>query len=210
MLIDQRPIFQDLSRSKAPPGFRGRSGATVILWQTVQLTLFNLSPQPAYAWRRFLLRLFGAEVGEGVLVRPSARITYPWKVKLGHHCWIGDNAELYSLGEITIGDNAVVSQRSYLCAATHDYRDIAFRLVDRPIIIEREAWIAADCFIAPGVTIGMGSIVGARSTVLQSVEAGMIVAGYPAEFKGYRRPALSDGLVHQSEDAIAGRSEEPL
>ena len=132
------------------------------------------------------MRLFGAEVGKGALVRPTARVTYPWKVKLGNHCWIGDNTELYSLGPITIGDNAVVSQRSYLCAATHDYKDVQFPLVARAIVVEPEAWIAADCFIAPGVTIGAGAIVGARSTVLQSVAAATIVAGYPAEVKGYR------------------------
>ena len=186
MTVDERPRFQDLSRSKVPPGFRGRSGLIVLLWQTVQQTLFAWSPQPAYGWRRWLLRLFGAEVGRGVLVRPTARVTYPWKVKLGNYCWIGDNAELYSLGPITVGDNAVVSQHSYVCAATHDYKNITFPLVAKAVVIEREAWIAADCFVAPGVTIGAGAIVGARSTVLQSVAAATIVAGQPAQFKGHR------------------------
>ncbi|UPJ74486.1 WcaF family extracellular polysaccharide biosynthesis acetyltransferase [Bradyrhizobium sp. 187] len=186
MTIDERPRFQDLSQSKVPPGFRGRSGLVVLLWQMVQQTLFAWSPQPAYAWRRFLLRLFGAKVGKGVHLRPTVRITYPWKVKLGNHCWIGDNAELYSLGAITVGAHAVVSQRSYVCAATHDYEDITFPLVAKPVIIECEAWVAADCFIAPGVTIGAGAIVGARSTVLNSVEPATIVAGYPAKFKGLR------------------------
>ncbi|RZN05371.1 colanic acid biosynthesis acetyltransferase WcaF [Bradyrhizobium genosp. SA-3] len=186
MTFDERPRFQDLSRSKVPPGFRGRSGVTVLLWQTVQQTLFAWSPQPAYGWRRWLLRLFGAEVGKGVLVRPTARVTYPWKVKLGDHCWIGDNAELYSLGAITIGNNAVVSQRSYVCAATHDYKNITFPLVAKPVVIEREAWIAADCFVAPGVTIGAGAVVGARSTILQSVAPATIVAGHPAVCRGSR------------------------
>lgn len=188
MTTDERPRFQDLSRSKAPPGFRGRSGLTVLLWQTVQQTLFAWSPQPAYGWRRWLLRQFGAEVGKGVLVRPTARVTYPWKVKLGNHCWIGDHAELYSLGPITVGDNAVVSQRSYICAATHDYKDITFPLVAKPIRIEREAWVAADCFIAPGVVIGAAAIVGARSTVLQDIPAQMIAVGSPAAIRGRRAP----------------------
>lgn len=186
MSVDERPRFQDLSRSKVPPGFRGRSGFTVLLWQTVQQTLFAWSPQPAYGWRRWLLRLFGAEVGKGVLVRPTARVTYPWKVKLGNHCWIGDNAELYSLGPISVGDNAVVSQRSYVCAATHDYKAITFPLVASAVVIEREAWVAADCFVAPGVTIGAGAIIAARSTVLRSVPPAAIVAGNPAEFKRSR------------------------
>ncbi|MHC4050424.1 WcaF family extracellular polysaccharide biosynthesis acetyltransferase [Bradyrhizobium sp. 25ACV] len=187
MTSDERPRFQDLSRSKVPPGFRGRSGLVVLLWQIVQQTLFAWSPQPAYGWRRCLLRMFGAKVGKGVLVRPTVRVTYPWKVKLGHHCWIGDNAELYSLGSIEIGESAVVSQRSYVCAATHDHNDITFPLVAKAVVVEREAWVAADCFIAPGVTIGAGAIVGARSTVLTNIPAAVIAAGYPAAILGPRQ-----------------------
>ncbi len=183
------PRYQDLSRFTVPAGFRGRSGPVVLAWQIVQATAFAMSPQPAYAWRRWLLRRFGARVGRGVLIRQSARVTYPWKVTLGDHCWIGDHAELYSLSEITIGRHAVVSQRSYLCGATHDHRDIAFPLVGRPIVIGEEAWVATDCFIAPGVRIGRGSIVAARSTVLRDVPEGVIVAGHPAVVKGPRPPA---------------------
>lgn len=187
MSTDESPRFQDLALSKAPPGFRGRSGLTVLLWQTVQQTLFAWSPQPAYAWRRLLLRAFGAKIGKGVLIRSTARVTYPWKVELGNHCWIGDHAELYSLGPITIGDHAVVSQRSYLCAATHDYTDITFPLVAKRIVVEQEAWIATDCFIAPGVTIGNASIIGARSTVLTNVPPASVYVGSPARFKSLRK-----------------------
>ncbi|QPF88081.1 colanic acid biosynthesis acetyltransferase WcaF [Bradyrhizobium genosp. L] len=191
MTAHERLRFQDLSRFTVPADFRGRSGIIVLLWQIVHQTLFAWSPQPAYVWRRWLLRLFGAEVGKGVLVRPTARITYPWKVKLGDYCWIGDNAELYSLGSITIREHAVISQRSYICAATHNYNDITFPLVARSVLVESEAWIATDCFIAPGVTIGAGAIVGARSTVLSSVAPATIVAGHPAEFKGHRSACSS-------------------
>ncbi|EIG58452.1 WcaF family extracellular polysaccharide biosynthesis acetyltransferase [Bradyrhizobium sp. WSM1253] len=191
-MIDQKgPKYQDLSRFRTPPEFRGRSWLTVLVWQTIQQTLFAWSPQPAFFWRRWLLRLFGAEVGRGVLIRPTARVTYPWKVRFGNHCWVGDHAEIYSLGHITIGDNAVISQRSYICAATHNYQDITFPLVADPVIIEREAWIATDCFIAPGVTVGAGAIVAARSTVLRNVDPGTIVAGHPAEVKGYRAASLT-------------------
>ena len=112
--------FQDLERFRVPPGFRGRTGFVVLLWQLVQSTLFGLSPQPLYAWRRALLRLFGAKIGRKVLVRPTARVTYPWKVEIGDCSWIGDHAELYSLDRISIGRNAAISQRSYLCTASHD------------------------------------------------------------------------------------------
>jgi putative colanic acid biosynthesis acetyltransferase WcaF len=178
--------YQDLASFKVAPGFRGRSGPVVLLWQIVQATAFAWSPQPAYGWRRWLLKLFGAQVGTGVIVRQTARITYPWKVVFGDHCWVGDHAEIYSLGPITIGKCAVVSQRSYLCAGTHDHHKLDFPLVAQPIVIGDEAWVAADCFVAPGVRIGAASIVAARSTVLRNVPDAVIVAGHPAVVKGKR------------------------
>ena len=186
-------VYQDLSRFTVAPGFRGRSGPVVLLWQIVQATAFACSPQPAYAWRAWLLRLFGAKVGVGVIVRQTARITYPWKVEFGDHCWIGDHAEIYSLADITIGRNAVVSQRSYLCAGTHDHHDLTFPLVGKPIVVGDEAWIATDCFVAPGVKIGKGAIVAARSTVLKDIPDAMIAAGHPAVVKG-PRPRPTKGV----------------
>ena len=178
--------FQDLTIFRVPPGFRGRSGVVVLLWQLVQASLFGLSPQPLYAWRRALLRLFGAKIGKGVIVRPTVRITYPWKVAIGDFSWIGDHVELYSLDRITIGSNSVVSQRSYLCTASHDIRDVAFPYVTGPIVICDQAWVAADVFVAPGVTVGRGAVVGMRSTVLNDVPASMIAVGAPAESRRER------------------------
>jgi putative colanic acid biosynthesis acetyltransferase WcaF len=115
------------------------------------------------------------------LVRPTADITYPWKVSIGDYSWIGHDVTLYSLGEIHIGANAVVSQGSYLCAATHDIVKPSFDIYDKPIFIEDEAWVAADVFVAPGVRIGRGAVVGARSTVLQNLPPMMVSFGNPAK-----------------------------
>jgi putative colanic acid biosynthesis acetyltransferase WcaF len=177
---------QDLSLFRLEQDFRGRSAVFVQLWWIVQSTLFGCSPQFMYGWRRALLRLFGAEVGSDVLVRPSVRVTYPWKLKIGNHSWIGDNVELYTLGAITIGNNAVVSQGSYLCTGTHDYRDLAFKIVARPIVVEDEAWIAAQVFVSPGIRIGRGAVVGARSLVLADVPDGAVAMGHPATVRGSR------------------------
>ena len=117
-----------------------------------------------------------------------------WKVVLGEHCWVGDHAEIYNLAPITIGRNSVVSQRSYLCAGTHDHGDLAFPLVGRPITIGDEVWIATDCFVAPGVQIGDGAIVAARSTVLTNITEGMVVAGNPAIVKKRREPSHGSPL----------------
>jgi putative colanic acid biosynthesis acetyltransferase WcaF len=175
------PVFQDLSRFRLPGrNFRGRSPAYVQLWWLVQWHLIRPSPQAMYGWRRFWLRRFGAEVGEGVLVRPSASVTYPWKVRIGDHAWIGDEVVLYSLGQITIGSHSVISQRSYLCTGTHDFSRPTFDMLVRPIIVGEQAWLAADVFVAPGVTIGRGCVVGARSSVFNDLPESMVCYGSPA------------------------------
>jgi len=178
--MSQRAV-QDLSSFRLPPNFRGRSAVCVQLWWLVQATFFRLSPQAMYGWRRWLLRLFGAKIGHGVVIRPTVEITYPWKLAIGDYSWIGDHVRLYTLGHIEIGDNAVVSQDCYICTASHDYRSPSFGIFDTPVKIESEAWLATDVFVAPGVTIGHGAVVGARSTVLKDLPPMMICAGYPAK-----------------------------
>lgn len=184
--MPERETVQDLGRFRLPPGFRGRSAPIVLLWQLVQATLFACSPQPLYGWRRFLLRLFGGRIGTGVLVRPTARITYPWKIEIGARSWIGDHAELYSLGPIRIGADSVVSQRAYLCAATHDHRKADFPILAPGVEIGDEAWIAADVFVGPGVRIGRGAVVGARSSVFKDIGDDEIASGSPARVTGRR------------------------
>jgi putative colanic acid biosynthesis acetyltransferase WcaF len=173
-------MFQQLNKFLLPNDFRGRSAAIVQLWWLAQATVFAWSPQFLYGWRRFILRLFGAKIGVDVIIRPTVKITYPWKLRIGDYAWIGDNVELYTLGEITIGKNAVVSQKSYLCTGSHDYQAIAFDIYAKPIVIEDEAWVATDVYIAPGVTIGKGAVIAARSSVHKNMPEGMICIGNPA------------------------------
>jgi putative colanic acid biosynthesis acetyltransferase WcaF len=179
-ITPNRPI-QDLKAFRLPANFRGRPAWVVQLWWIVQATLFRGSPQILYGWRRFLLRLFGCSVGKGVLLRPTCEITYPWKVSIGDYSWVGHAVTLYSLGEIHIGANVVVSQGSYLCTATHDMQSPQFDIHDKPVHIDDEAWIAADVFVSPGVRIGRGAVVGARSTVLHDLPPMMVSFGNPAK-----------------------------
>jgi len=173
--------FQNLRSFKPPQTFRDRSPIVVQLWWLVDFLFFKLSPQVMYGWRRYLLRLFGAKIGKGAIIRPSATITYPWKISIGDHSWIGDNVDLYSLGDIEIGANVVISQRSYLCAASHDYTKEAFPIWSKKITIEDECWLATDVYVAPGITIGKGSVVGARSSVFKDLPSGMVCVGSPAK-----------------------------
>jgi len=172
--------YQSLRKFVLPKKFRGKSAFTVQLWWFVQASFFGLSPQFMYGWRRFILRIFGAQVGKGVLIRSSAQITYPWKVSIGDYSWVGDGVVLYSLGEIEIGSNCVVSQKSYLCAASHDYTIESFDIFSSKIKIKDEAWVATDVFVAPGVTIGKGTVVGARSSVFKDLPDEMLCIGTPA------------------------------
>ena len=172
-------MLQNLSQFSLPKCFRGRSPLYVQFWWVIQKTLFGYSPQFAYRWRAWLLRCFGAQVGNGTVIRPSVKITYPWKLRIGDYSWIGDDVVLYSLGEIEIGENAVVSQRSYLCAADHDYCQVDFPIQAKKVTIGPQAWLAADVFVAPGVTIGEGAVIGARSSVFKDMPAGMVCMGHP-------------------------------
>jgi putative colanic acid biosynthesis acetyltransferase WcaF len=185
-IVPHAPV-QDLSRFELPPGFRGRPAWFVQLWWLVQSLLFAPSPQALYGWRRALLRLFGAQVGPNVLLRPSVRVTYPWKVTIGANSWIGDHVELYSLGPIAIGDNVVISHGSYLCSASHDYESPTFDIVAAPIVVEPEVWIASQVFVSPGVTIGRGAVIGARSLVTEDIPALAKAVGHPAKVVGSRR-----------------------
>jgi putative colanic acid biosynthesis acetyltransferase WcaF len=172
--------FQHLKTFQLPKGFRGRSGIFVQCWWLIQTIFFKTSPQCMYAWRRFLLRCFGANIGKKVKIRPSVHVQFPWKVSIGDYSWIGDNVVLYSLGEITIGKDVVISQKSYLCTGSHNYADRNFSIFSLPIIIEDSCWLATDVFVSPGITIRNGTVVGARSSVFHSLPAGKICFGTPA------------------------------
>jgi putative colanic acid biosynthesis acetyltransferase WcaF len=157
----------------------GRSRFLVFLWFTIQDTLFRFSPVPCYAFRRWLLKLFGCKIGEKVIVRPRARLHYPWRIEIGDYSSVGDDVWLYSIASIKIGSHSVISQRSFLCTASHDYLDPQFKTINEPIVVGDGVWIAADVFINPGVTIGDNAVIGARSSVFQDMPGDMICYGSP-------------------------------
>lgn len=171
-----------LEKFKLPKDFRGKSGIYVQLWWFVYAVFFRTSPQVMYGWRRFILRIFGAKVGKKVIIRPSAQITYPWKLEIGDYSWIGDEVVLYTLGNIKIGNNSIISQRSYICTGSHDYDTVDFKIYSEDITIGDSCWLATDVFVAPGVKIEHRTIIGARSTVLKSLIGDRVYAGSPVKF----------------------------
>jgi putative colanic acid biosynthesis acetyltransferase WcaF len=152
-----------------------------VLWGIVAALLFHPSPRPMHRWRSFLLRIFGAKVGSGVHVYPGTKIWAPWNLELADECGIAKGAILYSQGRITIGRRAVVSQGAHLVTGTHDYSTAGFPLVTMPIYVGDHAWIAAEAFVHPGVIIGEGCVIGARSVVTRSMPGWTVCSGHPCE-----------------------------
>ncbi|MFD3002775.1 WcaF family extracellular polysaccharide biosynthesis acetyltransferase [Pontibacter toksunensis] len=172
-------MYNQNTHTGASFSLRNRVGR--VIWGLVYVLLFRFSPKPLHEWRAFLLRLFGAKVGHGVHVYPKVNIWAPWNLVLKDECGVANGAILYSMGAITIGMQAVVSQGAHLCAGTHDYTKSGFPLVTMPITIGDNAWIAAETFIHPGITIGEGCVIGARAVVTQDMPAWMVCAGHPCK-----------------------------
>jgi len=183
-IVESMPILDaeswvDLRQYSPSQHDRGRSSPIVILWWLLQGILFPLSLHNLNGFRSWMLRLFGAKIGKGVVIRPTARFIYPWKVAIGDHSWIGDDVVLYSVDRIEIGCHCVISQKSYLCTGSHDIADKTFSLITAPIKIGNGVWVASDCFITPGVAIGANSVIGARSSVFRNIPAEKIAWGSP-------------------------------
>jgi putative colanic acid biosynthesis acetyltransferase WcaF len=162
------------------------------VWQIVWLLLYRPTPRVLHGWRRLLLRLFGARIGIDAHPYPSARIWAPWNLDMGEHSCLSEFVDCYNVDRIWIGAHATVSQYSFLCTASHDYMDPAMRLITAPITIGERAWITADVFIAPGVTIGEGAVITARSSVFSDIPAWVVARGNPAvpvKRREFREPA---------------------
>lgn len=169
------------------PSFSLRHRLERALWTIVWGTLAAWTPPPLHPWRRLLLRLFGARVAPTARVYGSARIWYPRHLSLGDNAAIGPGVVCYSMAPIWLGDGAIVSQRAHLCAGTHDTEDPYFQLVARPIRIGAKAWIAAEAFVGPGVTVGEGAVLGARGVTVKDLPDWSVNAGNPARYIRARR-----------------------
>jgi putative colanic acid biosynthesis acetyltransferase WcaF len=181
----------DLS-TYTPHGFdRGAGRVKEAAWLLVSLVLFQLCPFKLSALKAAVLRRFGAHVGRGVVIKPGVKITFPWKLSLGDHVWLGEECWLLNLAPITIADHVCLSQRALLCTGNHDYTSPSFDLMTAPIRIEPGAWIGAAAFVGPGITVGSHAVLTAGSVATRALEPRGVYQGNPAAWKGERK--IEDG-----------------
>lgn len=171
-----------LDRFSASKGLdRGRSRLVEGAWYLCKCAFF-LSPLP---WpgglKRALLRLFGARLGAGVVIKPRVNIHFPWKLTLGDWCWLGEECWLLNFEPFEIGAHACISQRAFLCGGNHDFRSEDFAYRNAPIRVGRGAWIGAGAFVGPGVTIGDYAVATAGSVVVRDLPANQVCSGNPCQ-----------------------------
>lgn len=162
------------------PSFTLGNRVARAFWGVTYLLLFRPSPRPFHAWRSFLLRCFGAKIGHGVHVYPRVEIWAPWNLEVDDYVGVGNKVIIYNQARITIGTYSVISQGAHLCSGTHDYTKKGFPLITNPITVGARVWIAAEAFIHPGVVLGEGCVVGARSVVTRSLPPWKVCSGFPA------------------------------
>ncbi|MDX3927127.1 MAG: putative colanic acid biosynthesis acetyltransferase [Shinella sp.] len=175
------PLDASLFRPReGGPSFPLRHRLFRLVWGIAWMSLGIWTPVPMHGWRRMLLRAFGARIHPTARIYPGARIWYPPNLSMDRHACLGPRVICYCMDRIEIGAHAVVSQGAHLCGGTHAVDDPHFQLVAKPIVIGRDAWIAAEAFVGPGVAVGEGAVLGARGVAFSNLAPMTVYAGNPA------------------------------
>ncbi|WP_297983188.1 putative colanic acid biosynthesis acetyltransferase [uncultured Chryseobacterium sp.] len=154
-----------------------------LLWLICYYIFFRPFPTKLFGrWHVTLLRFWGAKIGNNSTVFNNVKIWAPWNLEMKNNCMLGPYVDCYNQGKISIGSHTVVSQKTYLCASSHDFAISNLPLTLNPINIGNQVWIAADSFIGPDVTVGDGAVIGARAAVFKNVEPWTVIGGNPAKF----------------------------
>lgn len=198
--MNDSEIRLDESRHPWSFGHKLRRGSWLAIWAV----LGRPGPRRLSPFRVMLLRLFGAKIGENVLVCGGVKVLMPWNLEIDHHAAISEAVDIYNFGKVTIGHNTCVSRGVWICTGSHDYNDPTFTLIWKDISIGHSAWIAGECFLAPGVRIGDGAVVAARSVVSRNLEGWNVYAGNPCKLI---KPRPRPRARHAAEDAPQARPE---
>lgn len=163
------------------PAFSLGNRARRFIWGMVYILLFRLSPRPMHGWRNFLLRSFGAKIGKGSHIYPTARIWAPWNLQCEDHVTIAEDVVVYNPEMLTMGSHAIVSQQAYLCGATHDYEDPMFPLIAFPTTLGAYSWVCGRATVMPAINLGEGSILALGSVATKDLSPWTVYAGVPAK-----------------------------
>lgn len=150
-------------------------------WLLVNSLFFKSSLLPFYGLKRFWLRLFGARIGKGLVIKPGVHIKYPWMLQTGDYCWIGEKVWIDNLAMVTLGNHVCISQEAYLFCGNHDYSKSSFDLMVKPIVLEDGVWIGARAVVCPGVIAHQHAVLAVGSVATHSIEAYTIYQGNPAQ-----------------------------
>ena len=164
-----KPSQVDLSRYTTGRFDRGAGVVKEGLWLVVSFILFRMCPFSFSALKCAVLRLFGAEIGSSVTIKPQVKITFPWKLVVGSHVWLGEECWLLNLEQIVIGNNVCISQRAFLCTGSHNFKLMTFDLITRPIKLEDGAWLGAGSWVGPGVVVGSHAVLTAQSVATKKL-----------------------------------------
>lgn len=151
-----------------------------LLWYLVSIVFFKSSWNISSGLKRFWLRLFGAKLGTGIIIKPKVTIKYPWKLAIGNHCWIGEEVWIDNLDYVTLEDNVCISQGAYLLCGNHNYKASNFDLMIAPIHLKEGSWVGAKSVVAPGVTFESHAVLSLGSVGTKDLEAYTVYRGNPA------------------------------
>ncbi|SHN23897.1 WcaF family extracellular polysaccharide biosynthesis acetyltransferase [Mucilaginibacter sp. OK098] len=170
----------DLSLYNNSPFKPGGNAIKRLLWYYVNLVFLKGGLLPSSSFNIFLLRLFGAKIGKGVIIKPGANVKYPWHLTIGNHTWIGENVWIDCLVAITMGDNVCISQGAVLLTGSHNYKKKTFDLITQPVILEDGVWIGAGAIVNLGVIAASHAVLTSGSVATKNLEAYSIYQGNPA------------------------------
>ncbi|POZ52110.1 WcaF family extracellular polysaccharide biosynthesis acetyltransferase [Methylovulum psychrotolerans] len=158
---------------------RGASRIKEVFW-LLSGDMFLAGSLPGSFWRVGLLRLFGAKIGVGVVIKPKLRVKFPWRLNIGNYCWLGESVWIDNLAEVNLGDHICISQGAYFCTGSHDWGKQSFDLIVKPINVASHSWIGAMSRVGPGVTIGEGTVLTFGSVATRALAPWSICSGNPA------------------------------
>jgi putative colanic acid biosynthesis acetyltransferase WcaF len=199
----------DLSLTTNRDYIPGRPFMARALWVIVEALVLLNPVVTSYRFKRAVLRLFGARIGGDVIVKPGVHVKYPWRLRVGDNCWLGERCWIDNMEDVSIGRNVVISQGAYLCTGNHDWADPGMGLTPQPIVIDEGAWIGAFARVAPGTHVAQEGVLVLGAVLLTDSEPRGIYAGNPAALVRWRTVRDAPGPAVEFGQQVASNRDVP-